>query len=67
MLSTTAGESRDTSEQPTSSTPPADQQQENQADDKDETSEKEESAIQVLATLPKFGTPQQPSSSTQAL
>ena len=67
MPNIATGESKDKSEQPASPTPPVDQQQENQVDDKDETSEKEESAIQVLATLPKFGTPQQSSSGTQAL
>ena len=57
VLSATTGEAKGTTKQPTCSTPTSDQHEDTQAEEKDETSEKEESAIQVLVTLPKSSTP----------
>ena len=71
MPSAAVGEVKEISEQPVSSTPPIVHQKEKQTEEKDETSEKEESAIQILVALPKSSTPiqtlQQPSTDSQTL
>lgn len=59
MPSTAVGEIKETFEQPASSTPPSDHQKDIQAEEKGETSKKEESTIQTLVALPKSGTPTQ--------
>ena len=59
MPSAAAGEVKETTEQPVSSSPTIDHQKGKQAEEKEETRDKEESTIQTLVELPKSSTPNQ--------